>query len=108
MRAPSWVPLAYDREDALFVRRRFVADLGRDVTPLDELRFANDARWLDVWYARVLADPARVDALEREVVRAVALCATSRTLHAALAYLGRTQPALTERLKRALAASMTR
>ncbi len=106
MRAPSWVPLAYDREDALFVRARYVADVARDVVPLDELRFANDARWLDAWYARIVADPGRVDRLEREVVRAVALCPTSRTLHAALAYLGRTQPALTERLKRALAASM--
>lgn len=105
MRAQSWVPLAYDREDALFVRRRFAASLPRDVVPLDELRFANDARWLDGWYARVVADPGRVDRLEAEVVRAVALCPRSRTLHAALAYLGRTQPALTERLERALAAS---
>ena len=106
MRAPSWVPLAYDREDALFVRRKFAAELPRDVVALDQLRFANDARWLDGWYARIAADPARSDALERQAIRAVALCPTSRTLHAALAYLGRAQPALADRLKRALEASL--
>jgi len=94
MRAPSWVPLAYDREHALFVRRRFVADLPRDVLPLAELRFANDARWLDAWYAAVAADPARADRLQAEVVRAVAVCNDSRTLHAALHYLAGAEPAL--------------
>jgi hypothetical protein len=103
MRAPaSWVPLAYDREDALFVRRRFAAALPPDVLPLDELRFANDARWLDPWYAAVAADPTRAARLEAQAARAVALCPASRTLHATLHYLGGAQPALAERLKRAL------
>jgi hypothetical protein len=102
MRAPSWLPLGYDREHALFVRRRFAAGLPRDVVALDELRFVNDARWLDAWYARIAADPPAVARLEAEVVRAVALCPRSRTLHAALVYLDRAQPALAARLKRAL------
>ncbi len=106
MRAPSWVPLAYDREHALFVRRRFVAGLPGDVVPLEQLRFANDARWLDPWYAGIAVDPARADRLQAEVVRAVALCPTSRTLHAALHYLNHAQPALAARLKRALEAVM--
>jgi hypothetical protein len=105
MRAPSWLPLAYDREHALFVRRRFAAELGRDVVPLDELRFANDPRWLDRWYAGIVADAARTDRLEREVVRAVALCPTSRTLHAALFYLSHAQTALATRLERTLEAT---
>ena len=105
MRSSSWVPLASDREHALFVRRRFVAELPRDVLPLEELRFANDAPWLDAWYAAVAADPARTARLEAEVLRAVATADDSRTLHAALHYLAGAQPALTERLKRALATS---
>ena len=106
MRAPSsWVPLAYDREHALFVRRRFADGLPREVVPLDELRFTNDARWLDPWYAAIVGDPARADRLQAEVVRAATLGPTSRTLHAALHYLARAQPALAERLKQALTAA---
>ena len=45
-------------------------------------------RWLDpLVCAAIAADPARADRLQAEVVRAVALCPTSRTLHAALHYL---------------------
>ena len=102
MRAPSWLPLAYDREHSLFVRRRFAATLPRDVVVLDQLRFANDARWLDAWYGAIAADPARVDRLQAEVVAAVARCPTSRVVHAALVYLDRAQPAIADRLKRAL------
>ena len=102
MRAPSWLPLAYDREHSLFVRRRFAATLPRDVVAFDELRFANDARWLDAWYGAIAADPARVDRLQSQVLAAVARCPTSRVVHAALVYLGRAQPAIADRLKRAL------
>ncbi|MCU1282610.1 MAG: hypothetical protein JWM53_6156 [bacterium] len=107
MRATSsWLPLAYDREDALFVRRRFADTLPHDLLPLDQLRYANDARWIDPWYAAIAADPARADRLQAEVVRAATLCSTSRTLHAALYYLSRAQPALAERLKDALKAAL--
>lgn len=109
MRAPSsWLPLAYDREHSLFVRRRDAASLPRDLVALDELRFAVDngdtrgTRWLAAWYRAVAADPARVERLQAEVVAAVARCPTSRTLHAALVYLDRAEPALAERLKSAL------
>ena len=105
MRSAAFVPLAYDREHALFIRRRFVATLPAEVLPLDELRFANDPQWLDWWYAAVAADAARGSRLEAEVARAVALCPTSRTLHAALVYLGRAQPALAGRLERRLTAT---
>jgi hypothetical protein len=108
MTAPSWVPLATDREHALFVRRRYLAELPRDVLPLEQFRFTSDARWLDTWYAAVAADPARAARLEAEVVRAVATCDESRTLHAALHYLAGAQPALADRLKRALATSYGR
>jgi hypothetical protein len=99
------VPLATDREHALFVRRRYLATLPPSVLPLDELRFANDARWLADWYAAVAADPARANRLQAEVIRAVAISSSSRTLHAALHYLAGAQPALAARLERALAAS---
>jgi len=108
MRAPSWLPLAYDREHSLFVRRRYAPSLPRDLVPLDELRYAVDngdtrgTRWLDAWYRAVAAEPARLDRLQAEAVAAVARCPTSRTLHAALVYLDRAQPAIAERLKRAL------
>ena len=102
MRAPSWQPVALDREHALFVRRRFAASLPPERAPLGELRFVNDAAWLDPYYAAVAADPARTARLRADVVREARRCPTSRTLRASLQYLQRAQPALAAELERAL------
>ncbi|HEY2748099.1 MAG TPA: hypothetical protein VGL86_25925, partial [Polyangia bacterium] len=102
MRAPSWLPVAFDREHALFVRRRFADALPPAHVPFAELRWVDDARFIDPWYAAVAADPARAARLEAEVVRAAKLSPTSRTLHAALHHLHETEPALAGRLERAL------
>jgi hypothetical protein len=103
MRAPaSFVPLAYDREHSLFVRRRFVATLPPTARPLEELRFVNDAAWMDRWYGAIAADPARASRLADEVGRALTLAPDSRTLGGALVYLQRAQPALAEQIKESL------
>jgi hypothetical protein len=106
MRAPEWLPLAYDRNHALFVRRKYAATLPAGVLPLDELRYAADGAWLSAWYAGVAADPARAQRLEADVVRAATSCPSSRTLHAALHHLAVAQPSLAAQLKRALAAAL--
>ncbi len=105
MRAPSWLPLAFDREYALFVRRRFADALPAERAPYVELRYVADAGWLDPWYAAVAADPARAARLEAEVMRAATLAPASRTLRAAFHGLERTQPALAQRIARALNAA---
>jgi hypothetical protein len=94
MRSRRWVPIAYDREHALFVRR--VHATGLPVPLLDELRYDPDPAWMRAWYDAAWSDPARRANLESALRIAVERYSASYTLHAIVVFLAAHRPELTE------------
>jgi hypothetical protein len=93
-RSPEWIPLAYDRESSLFVRRRAMAR-----SAIEPVRYLNDPAWLRAYYAPVISDDARRAALSEAIGRALAISSASPTLRALLVYLGREFPRYAEVLQ---------
>jgi hypothetical protein len=63
-RSQAFVPIAYDRESALFARRAHAPD-----PLLDDLRWVDDQAWMDQHYRAVIADARRRDRLRQAIAR---------------------------------------
>jgi hypothetical protein len=100
MRSPAWVPLGFDRESTLFVRRALLPQDG--VVPLDELRYVSDTPWLEAYYRAHISDPAGFARFRAELRRAVAISSDSPTLRAVVVFVGRMFPAYREPLAQAV------
>jgi hypothetical protein len=100
MRSDAWVPLAFDRESTLFVRRAFLPIPG--VEPLDDLRFVSDTPWLEAHYEARIADAAGFARFRDALRRAFAISNDSPTLRAIVVFVGRLFPAYREPIAQAL------
>ncbi len=100
MRSPAWVPLAFDRESTLFVRRALLPMDG--VVPLDDLRYVSDTPWLEAYYQARISDPAGFARFRAELHRAFAISSESPTLRAVVVFVGRMFPAYREPLAQAV------
>jgi len=99
MRSPRWVPLAFDRESALFVRR---ARAGTLPLPLDDLRYAKDEAWLASHYKNVLADPARRARLTDAFVQAYGARPDAPVVFRTIGWLKKAEPRYVDELRKAL------
>jgi hypothetical protein len=97
-RSNDWLPLAYDPEHALFVRRSDAS--GTD--PIDEVRFDRDEAWLRGYYDAVAADPQRRARLVEQFARGAKRSPQAATLHRLLAHLDQTHPDLSKQIRDAL------
>jgi hypothetical protein len=100
MRSPAWVPLGFDRESTLFVRRALLPLAG--IEPLDDLRYVSDTPWLEAYYQARIADPAGFARFRQELRRAFAISSDSPTLRAIVVFVGRLFPAYREPLMQSL------
>jgi hypothetical protein len=98
MRSTAWLPVAYDPEHVLFVRRAQAAG----VDALDELRFDRDEAWMRSFYDPLLTDPQRRTRLVAQFARAAQRSPQASSLHLLLAYLERTHPEIAKEIKQAL------
>jgi hypothetical protein len=101
MKSPRWVPLAFDRESALFVRR---ARAGTLPLPLDDLRYAKDETWLAAHYKAVLADPARRAGLTEAFVKAYGVRPDAPVVFRTIAWLKKGEPQYADELRQVLEA----
>lgn len=87
-RSDHFVPIAYDRESALYATRRAAGSQLR----FDDLRFADDPTWMDAWYKQVFADPARTKRLYQSIVALYRESPDARALIGTMEHLRRGHP----------------
>jgi len=93
MQSHHWIPIHHGLASTLFVRRKHVESVRQaGILPLELLRAQPDAGWMARWYDPILANPAMLSELEREILAASATTPNAPVVLETLAYVAHARP----------------